>query len=231
MLLGHGVEGRVQRAQPGAGAWRLFFPDDAAKLVVRNVLHPLPVKGGGAGLTMDYKGNNYKYNNLGYAAKNFVSDFKPGFGAGSRIRLLNYVNSGTRVFIQGGGFFFKADDKIKWNKLDGGIFTKEREITWVDLYAGLGVSKRLDYIDLTFGLGFSEIKWEIKDIDVTESGTTISRTPLEPRDSFEVKYPVFGFFGLDFVLPYEYRISAQVGIWNTDEAKFSVAVSQGLEKD
>ena len=59
----------------------------------------------------------------------------------------------------------------------------------------------------------------------------IKKTKKPWRDSFENQSPVFGFFGLDFVLPYEYKISAQAGIRNIDEAEFSIALSQGLLKD
>ena len=182
------------------------------------------IRGGGVDLKLDYVQANG-------ASKNFGSKFKAGFGGGTRIRLLNFVNSGTRVFFQGGGFFLKTDGDIQWNRLDGSLFIKERDIKWADLYASLGISKRIDYIDLTCGIGFSEIWWEISDVDVTKSGTTVSRIPLSKRDSYEIKNPLFGFFGIDFVLPLEYRISAQVGIRNTDEAEFSISISQGLERD
>jgi len=182
------------------------------------------IKGGGASLMLDYKEESG-------AIKNFDSDFKAGFGGGTRVRLLNFVNSRTRVFFQGGGFFFKTNDDIQWNQSDGSILTREREIKWADFYCGLGVSKRMDYIDFTFGVGFSEIKWWIEDIDVTKSGVVETRVPLELKESLETVNPIFGFLGLDFVLPLEYRISLQAGIRNIDEYEFSVAVSQGLEKD
>ena len=43
-----------------------------------------------------------------------------------------------------------------------------------------------------------------------------------------------GFFApglamFDFILPHEYRLSAQAGVRNIDEAQFSVAISQGFE--
>ena len=183
------------------------------------------IKGGGANLLLDYKGKDIE------ATKNFDTDFGAGFGAGGRIRLFNFVDSGTRIFLQGGGFYFKVSDNIVWDRYDGSIDTKERDIKWVDLYAGLGISKRFEYIDLTFGVGFSNIWWELNDVDLTKSGTSVSRIPRSKRDSFETVNPVFGFIGLDFVLPHEYRISAQAGIRNVDEAEFSIALSQGIERD
>ncbi|MFC1692393.1 hypothetical protein ACFL1R_02685 [Candidatus Latescibacterota bacterium] len=183
---------------------------------------------GGANLKLDYKASE---KSADIVTKNFDSDFVFGFGGGTRIRLLNFIDSGTRVFFQGGGFLYKADDSIQWDKVDGTTLTKDREMKWADIFAGLGIAKRLDYVDLTFGVGFSQIWWEISDVDKISSGTSISRIPQKTRDSFEINNPVFGFIGLDFVLPYEYRLSAQAGIRNMDDAEFSVAISQGLEKD
>jgi hypothetical protein len=190
------------------------------------------LKVGGASLKLDYRNNNYVYRNInyGYAVKNFDSDMEIGFGGGARLRLLNFVDSGIRVFAHGGGYYFQAESDINW-QTGTGNFIKEREIKWADLYGGLGIAKRFDFVDLNFGVGFSEIKWWINDVDVTQSGSFETRTTVPERDSFEYKAPVFGFIGLDFVLPHEYRISAQAGIRNLDEVEFSVAVSQGLEKE
>ena len=188
------------------------------------------VKAGGSRLILDYENNNYVYNNLGYASKNFDSDMNIGFGAGGRLRLLNFVDSRTRVYVQGGGYYVKNDGDIEWHGIE--TFIKEREIKWADLYVGIGVAKRMDFVDLNFGVGFSEIKWWIKDTDVTKvGGIERNRLTKDERDSFESKAPVFGFIGLDFVLPYEYRISAQAGIRNMDDVEFSIAISQGLERD
>ena len=93
------------------------------------------------------------------------------------------------------------------------------------------MSKRMDYIDLNFGVGFSEIWWEISDENMKIFGTTTTRNQVPKRDSFEIKKPIFGFIGLDFVLPYEYRISMQAGVRSIDDYELSVALSQGLEKD
>jgi len=190
------------------------------------------LKVGGGSLKLDYENNNYLYKNVnyGYAIKNYDSDMNIGFGGGTRIRLMNFVDSGIRVFAQGGGYYFQTDDDIHW-QTGSGTFIKEREIKWADIYGGLGIAKRFDFIDLNFGVGFSEIKWWIKDVDVNKFGSSTTRTTIPERDSFEYKSPVFGFIGIDFVLPHEYRISAQAGIRNLDEAEFSVAISQGLEKD
>jgi len=182
------------------------------------------LKAGGASLMLDYK----KERN---AIKNFDSGMSAGLGAGARIRLLNFVDSGTRVFVQGGGFFFKADDDFQWQKAASTITAVEREIKWADLYAGLGIVKRMDFIDLNFGVGFSEVKWWINDVETDKVGNIETSITRPERDSFETKTPVFGFIGIDFILPYEYRISAQAGIRNMDEAEFSIALSQGLEKD
>ena len=181
------------------------------------------VKVGGANLMLDYK----KQSN---AIKNFDSDMNVGFGGGGRLRLLNFVDSETRVFIQGGGFYFTSSDDIQWQLDATTTRTKERDIKWMDLYAGLGVVKRMDIIDLNFGVGFSEIKWWINDVEITKSGFAEIRKTIPERDSFEAKSPVFGFIGLDFILPLEYRISAQAGVRNLNEFEFGVAISQGLEK-
>jgi hypothetical protein len=181
------------------------------------------VKGGGANLTLDYKAESN-------AIKNFDSDFGAGFGGGVRVRLLNFVDSGTRMFFHGGGYFFKADDNIIWQSDVTKTVSTDREIKWADMYASLGIAKRIDFIDLNFGVGFSEIKWWINDVEKTKTGSAESKLTIPERKSFESRSPVFGFVGIDFVLPYEYRISAQAGIRNVDEAEFSVAISQGLER-
>ena len=182
------------------------------------------VKAGGANLMLDYK-------KQGNAVKNFDSDMNVGFGGGGRLKLLNFVDSETRVFIQGGGFYFTSSDDIQWQPDAITTLTKERDIKWMDLYAGLGIVKRMDIIDLNFGVGFSEIKWWINDVEITKSGFAEIRKTIPERDSFESKSPVFGFIGLDFILPLEYRISAQAGVRNLDEFEFGVAISQGLERD
>jgi len=182
------------------------------------------VKGGGANLILDYKQESN-------ALKNYDSDFGVGFGAGARLRLMNFMDSQTRVFLQGGGFFFKTDGAIEWETDVLSSLKKERELEWADMYVGMGIAKRMDFIDLNFGVGFSQIYWRMQDTDVQLTGSAITRSLLPERDSFESLNPVFGFIGLDFVLPYEYRISAQAGIRNLDEAEFSIAISQGLERE
>ena len=185
------------------------------------------VEGGGAGLMLDYKENDAN------AVKNFDSDFKAGLGLGARIQLLNFLNPQTRVFLQGGGFYFKTDDSIKWDYVDG-TQINNRDMKWADLYIGLGIVKRIDFMDVSVGVGFSDIKWwmrdnvEIEKYDNITGGTEYIQGPW--RDSFEISNPVFGFLGFDFILPYEYRISLQAGITNIDDIGFSVALSQGLEK-
>ena len=177
------------------------------------------VKAGAANLMLDYK----KERN---AIKNFDSDFSAGFGLGGRLRLFNFVDSETRVFVQGGGYLFKSEDDFRYKEEDKTINT-DREIKWADMYFGFGIAKRMDFIDLNFGVGYSQIKWWINDVEYDGN----RETTLDQRDSFDSLNPIYGFIGLDFILPYEYRISAQVGIRNMDEAEFSVALSQGLEKD
>ncbi len=195
------------------------------------------IRAGAANLTLKYRDNIYVYKTptvtqtWGKSTTNFESDFSPGFGTGARLRLLNFQNSRTRVFIQGGGFFFKSEDDIKWDLADGSDVVKNREIKWADFYAALGFSKRTDLLDITFGVAFSDIWWEISDENEVMVGATTTRNDVPKRDSFEIQNPVFGFFGLDFVLPHEYRISLQAGIRSMDETEFSVALSQGLEKD
>ena len=182
------------------------------------------IKGGGSDLLLDYKENTTN------VSKNFESKMEAGIGIGARLRLLNFPNSGTRVFVQGGGFYYKTDDTIERNFPDRTEITN-RDMKWADYYAGLGIVKRIDFVDLTFGVGFSQIQWWMKDTIETHEGNAISGEKKPWRDSFENQSPVFGFLGFDFVLPYEYRVSAQAGIRNMDEAEFSIALSQGLQRD
>ena len=184
----------------------------------------LYVEGGGAGLMLDYKENDAN------TVKNFDSDYKAGLGLGARVRLLNFPNSQTRVFLQGGCFYFKTDDTIE--KEDNNNRTiMNRDMKWADLYVGLGVVKRIDFMDVSFGVGFSEIKWWYRDaIEIHEGYGTYFPDKKPWRDSFEISNPVFGFLGLDFILPYEYRVSLQAGITNIDDIGFSAALSQGLER-
>lgn len=181
------------------------------------------VKVGGASLMIDYKEQSN-------AVKNFDSNMNVGFGGGGRLRLLNFVDSETRVFLQGGAFYFTSNDDIQWQQDAITSRTLKRDIKWVDMYGAIGVSKRMDIVDLNFGLGLSQIKWWINDIEIMQTGNAKKSRTLPERDSFESKTPLFGFIGIDFILPYEYRISAQAGVRNIDEAEFSVAISQGLEK-
>jgi len=181
------------------------------------------IKGGGAGLMLDYKENDPN------VIKNYDSDFKPGVGIGTRIRLINLPNSETRVFFQAGGFYFKSNDSIEWEYVDRNLI-KNRDMKWADYYAGFGVVKRIDFMDITVGVGFSEIQRWMRDTYEIHQGNAISWDRKPWRDSYELKNPVFGFLGIDFILPYEYRLSAQAGIRNIDEAEFSIALTQGLEK-
>ena len=180
------------------------------------------LKAGGASLMIDYK----KQSN---AIKNFDSNMNIGFGGGGRLRLLNFVDSETRVFLQGGAFYFTSSDDAEWQTNAISTRTIERDMKWIDMYAALGVAKRMDFIDLNFGLGFSQVKWWMNDIEITQTGNAKTSKTLDERDSFESKTPLFGFVGIDFILPHEYRLSAQAGVRNIDEAQFSVAISQGLE--
>lgn len=182
------------------------------------------VKGGGANLMLDY----VKESN---ALKNYDSEFGAGFGAGARLRVMNFEDSRTRVFLQGGGFFFKTDNNIEWEVDALTSLKKEREIEWADMYVGLGIAKQMDFVDFTIGAGFSQIYWNMQDVDVRTIGSAVTRTNLPERNSFESLNPVYGFIGLDFILPLEYRISAQAGIRNMDEAEFCISISQGLERD
>ena len=181
------------------------------------------IKGGGTNLQLDYMENDSN------AIKNFDSDYKVGFGMGARIRLLNFPDSQTRVFLQGGGFYFKTDDSIEWEYIDRTLI-KNRDMKWADYYAGLGIVKRVDFMDITCGVGFSEIQWWMRDTYEIHQGNSITWDRKDWRDSYEVKNPLFGFFGIDFILPYEYRISAQAGIRDLDNAEVSIALTQGLER-
>lgn len=183
------------------------------------------VKGGGVSLLLDYKSLDDN------VSSNFdTGKMKPGFGAGTRIQLLNHEDSGTRVFLQGGGFFFANQGSVEWN-YPGKTVVKDRSMRWLDLNVGIGVSKRIDFIDLNAGVGFSEIKWWIKDNTKERIGTVTSTVHSPWRDSFETRNPILGFLGIDFVLPYEYRLSAQAGVRSMNAAEITLSVSQGLEKD
>ncbi len=182
------------------------------------------LKAGGTRLLLDYRELDAS------VVKNFDPKMQVGFGGGVRMRLLNYVNSGTQVYWQGGGFFFKNSGTIeKWNDTAQTQTTTNRDIKWLDLYTGIGVAKRMDYVEVNFGVGFSEVKWWLDDSVYQNTGniTTSGRTK---RDSFEIRNPLIGFLGIDFVLPLEYRISAQAGIRSMNSAEFTIAISQGLEK-
>lgn len=184
------------------------------------------VKGGGVSLLLDYKSLDDN------VVKNFdTGTMKPGFGAGARLRLLNHVDSGTRVFLQGGGLFFTAQGNTDWSYPGGRTVANDRSLRWLDLSVGIGVSKRMDFIDLNAGVGLSEIKWWIKDTVNERVGTVTSTTHTPWRNSFETRNPVLGFLGIDFILPHEYRLSAQAGVRNMDSAEITVSVSQGLEKE
>jgi hypothetical protein len=182
------------------------------------------VKGGGVGLRLDYKQNDDN------VTKNFdPSNMKPGFGAGTRIQLRNFEDSGTRVFFEGGGFYFTADDNIEWS-YPGKTKQDNRSMRWLDLFAGIGVAKRIDFVDVNCGIGLTEIRWWMQD-DTSEKVGSVTSTVKNPwRDSFEWKNPVLGFFGIDFVLPQEYRISVQAGIRSMNDAAITVSLSQGLDK-
>jgi hypothetical protein len=181
------------------------------------------LKGGAAALTLDYVKESS-------ALSNYESNYGAGFGGGVRMQLWDFVNSETRVFLQGDGFVFNSSDSIEWNRLDGSTFTKDRDITWADLSIVLGVTKRWDYVDLTIGAGFSSVWWEFEDVEITQSGSAVSIIPLAARNSFESKDPMFGVIGVDFILPFEYRLSVQTGVTDSEQASFSVAISQGLEQ-
>jgi opacity protein-like surface antigen len=183
------------------------------------------IKGGGVQLLLDYKSLDDN------VVQNFDTEkMKPGFGAGARIQLLNHVDTGTRVFLQGGGLFFTAKGNTEWS-YSGKTVDKDRNMRWLDINVGIGIAKRIDFIDLNAGVGLSEIKWWIKDTTKEKIGTVTSTTHADWRNSFETKNPVMGFLGIDFILPHEYRLSVQGGVRNMDNAEITVSVSQGLEKD
>lgn len=188
------------------------------------------LKVGGSDLWLNYKENNYLGNNLGYASRNFDSEMQVGFGGGTRIRLLNFVDARTRVFVQGGGYYFTASDDIVWQS-GASSFAKERDLRWLDMSAGMGIVKQLDIIDVSAGVGLQQIMWWMSDVDVVTSGSAQTRIVRPDRDSFEMKNPVFGFIGIDVILPQAYRLSAQAGISSMDDYEVSVAISQGLGRE
>ncbi len=181
------------------------------------------VRAGGARLTLDYE-------QLGWT-DNFESDYSAGFGGGGRLRLFNFVNAETQVFLQGDGFVFRASDTFERERPDGSTQVRDREVTWSNLSLGLGLTKRWDYVDITVGATLTEVWWELNDVEITRFGSATGRVPLDTRDSFETNSPLAGFIGLDCVLPYEYRLSLQGGITDMDNLRFGAAISQGLEKD
>jgi len=194
------------------------------------------IKIGAGNLTMKYKDNNYSYTAHGFdvsgnAVSNYESDMNVGFGGGGRIRLLNRVDSGFRIFVQGGAYYLKTNGEASWETDAVTTFTKERDTKWLDVYAGAGIAKRMDYIDLHAGVGFSQVHWWIQDTDVIKVVNSESSFIRPERDSWEMKNPIFGFLGVDFVLPHEYRLSVQAGVRNMENAEFSVAISQGLDRD
>jgi hypothetical protein len=134
------------------------------------------------------------------------------------------------VFLQGGGFFFSTSGSAEWNTT-GRMVVKDRSMRWLDLNVGVGVARRIDFVDLNAGLGLSEIKWWIRDTRRERVGTEVITTHSDWRDSFETRNPVMGFLGIDFILPHQYRLSAQAGVRSMNAAEITVSVSQGLEKE
>lgn len=189
------------------------------------------LKAGGAALAQDYENNNYAYRNLGYAVTGYDSDMGLGFGGGARVQLYENVDSGFRLFLEGGGYYSKTEGTIVWEPNALTTFTRERETRWADVYTGAGMAKRIDFVDLHLGVGFSQVKWWIADTDIEARGVSASRTIMPERDSWEAGNPVFGFFGIDFVLPQAYRLSFQAGARTLENAEFSIALSQGLQRD
>jgi len=106
------------------------------------------LKVGGASLMQDYENNSYSYRSLGYAISNYDSDMNVGFGGGGRLRLYNNVDTGLRLFVQGGGYYCTTEGEISWQKDALTTFTKDRETTWADVYVGAGIAKRMDFVDL-----------------------------------------------------------------------------------
>ncbi len=186
-------------------------------------------KVGGASLMQDYENNYYAYQNLGYAISNYDSKMNIGFGGGGRLNLYTNVDSGLRFFVEGGGYYLRTEGTIVWQTNALTTFTKDRETRWADVYAGAGLAKRMDFVDLHLGFGVSQVEWWITDMDVKATGNTVNRFAQPERSSWELGNPLFGFVGIDFVLPLEYRFSVQAGVRTLDNAEFSIAISQGLE--
>jgi len=142
---------------------------------------------------------------------------------------MHFADSQTSVFLQGGGFYFKTDETIEWDYFDRTMI-KNRDMKWADFYCGLGVVKRIEFMDLNAGIGYSQIQWWMKDNIEVREGNAISWDSKPWRDSYESNNPVFGFLGVDFILPYEYRVSVQTNLTNVDNYGFAIAISQGLQR-
>jgi hypothetical protein len=89
----------------------------------------------------------------------------------------------------------------------------------------------MDFVDLHLGVGLSQAKWWINDVDILATGNARTRLTQPERSSWETGFPVFGFFGMDFVLPRAYRLTVQAGIRSLENGEVGIALSQGLERD
>lgn len=185
----------------------------------------LYIKGGGADMTQDYKETSTS------VVSNYESDKSAGIGLGARMRLLNFEDSRTRVFLSAATYYFKSDSQyeIANSTVDREIVY--RDMKWLDMSFGAGIAKRIDFVDLNAGVGFHEVKWWMKDRIERVQGTASSFIQKDWRDSFEMEAPVFGFIGIDFILPSAYVISAQAGITDLDQTQFNISISQGLRRE
>lgn len=185
----------------------------------------LYVKGGGADMTQDYKDTNAN------VVSNYESDKSAGIGLGGRMRLLNFEDSRTRLFLTAAAYYFKTDSQYETYNSSVDREIVYRDMRWLDLSFGAGIAKRIDFVDLNAGVGFHEVKWWMKDRIERVQGNASSFIRKDWRDSFEMQDPVFGFIGIDFILPNAYVFSAQAGITDIDQTQFNVSISQGLRRD
>ncbi len=183
--------------------------------------------GGAADLKMNY----YQNSSMGSTLYDYSSNASVGAGFGVRIQLMNFENRNTRVFIMGDVFGFRTNGEFIEDMGGGQQNVLQRETLWIDGRFALGITFGFEILELSFGAGAAGVQRRIDDVKITRTTLTSSEVLLARTEPFDYPKAAFGFIGLDFVLPLEYRLSFQIEGHNLEEGRISFAISQGLEKD
>ena len=184
--------------------------------------------GGGADLSMDYYESKSKVNSTIY---DYSSNASGGVGFGVRMRIMNFENRNTRVFIMGDIFGFRTNGEFIEDLGGGQQNVLQRDTIWIDGRCALGITFGFELVELSFGVGAAGVQRRMDDVKITRSALTSTKVPQARTEPLDYPKPAFGFIGFDFILPLEYRLSFQISGHNIDEGRFSFAISQGLEKD